>query len=498
MEQQNKKIIVIGVIIAIFMCVGVLSAGYAGYKYLSNITDGFLFSSPNDTNPVSSLPTPALTPATETPLDSEIDLETLFTPIWLSLDILNKHYVYQPIDTQVLANGALEGLLFLLEQENIDLSKVNLPENVVSAETLARDAKTPEDAITDFIPFWETWQKVEYAKFSEELTYETLMHYALAGMLAALNDPYTAYMDPSEYAETTMELTGKYEGIGAWVNITTEYITVVSPMKDSPAEKAGLLPGDRVIAIDGEDMTGVDGYAALLKVRGPEGTTVVLTIDRDNIPEPFDVAIVRTEITLPNVESEILEDDILYIILYNFNENSHEDLRETLKNGLAKNPSGIIMDLRGNGGGLRQNAVNITSEFIEEGVILYEEYGDGSRDVHNARTFDGLATEIPLVVLVDSTTVSSAEIFAGAIQDHNRGVLVGTTTFGKGIVWTIFPLSGDQGVMRMSIATWLTPNERFIQGVGLEPDYYVEFTQEDAQAGEDPQLEKAIELLTNP
>jgi carboxyl-terminal processing protease len=498
MEPQNKKIIVISSIVIIFICIGVISAGYVGYQYLTNTGGGFFLDSPNQSNPVSSLPTPDLTPATETPFGSEIDLEELFAPMWQSVDILNEYYVSQPIDTQVLADGALEGLVFILEQELVDLSIVSLPGNVVSAETLARDAQTPEEALTDFIPFWETWQKVEFAELSEELTYETLMHYALAGMLASLNDPYTAYMDPGQYAETTMDLSGKYEGIGAWVNITTDYITITSPMKDSPAEKAGLLPGDRIIAIDGEDMTGVDGYVALLKVRGPEGTTVVLTIDRDNVDEPFDVAIVRAQITLPNVDSEILENGILYIILYNFNENSHEKLRETLRDGLAENPSGIIMDLRGNGGGFRQNAVNITSEFIEDGTILLEEYGNGNTDIHKARTFDGLATEIPLVVLVDSTTASSAEIFAGAIQDHERGPLVGTTTFGKGVVWTIFPLSGDQGVMRMTIANWLTPNERTIHGVGLEPDYFVEYTEENALADEDPQLDKAIELLTTP
>lgn len=498
MEQRSKKITIITIIVLIVICIGAISAGYVGYEYLSNISDGSFFGSPDSSNPVSSLPTPALTPATETPLGSEIDLEELFAPLWESLNILDEYYVYQPIDTQVLAAGALDGLLFILEREQIDLSEVTLPGNAVSLETLAREAKTPEEALADFSPFWETWQKVEFTELSEELTYETLMHYALAGMLASLNDPYTAYLDPDEYAETTIDLSGTYEGIGAWVDITSDYITIVSPMKDSPAEKAGLLPGDRIIAIDGEDMTGVDGYVALMKVRGPKGTTVVLTIDRDNIDEPFDVAIERAQITLPNVQSEMLDNDIFYVILFNFNEAAHDDLREALKDGLAENPKGLIFDLRGNGGGFRHIAVSITSEFIEDGIILFEKYGDGKRDTHKTRTFAGLATDIPMVVLVDSTTASSAEIFAGAIQDHERGPLVGTTTFGKGIVWTIFTLEGDLGVMRMSIATWLTPNERFIHGKGLEPDYYVEFTEEDVQAGQDPQLEKAIELLTNP
>jgi carboxyl-terminal processing protease len=498
MKQNNIKIIGISVIVILVLCIGVISAGFVGYTYLTNSYD-WSFSDLTDLpNPITSLPTPDLTQIPETPIGSDIDLLQLFTPLWDGWEFLHKNYVTQPIDNQVLAEGALTGLMFILEQKDIDLSSVTPPDNAISAETLAQQANTPEEVLEEFTPFWEAWQKIEYLELSEDMTYEDLMHYALAGMIASLNDPYTAYLDPEAYEETTIDLTGEYEGIGAWVDISAEYITITSPMKDSPAENAGILPGDRIIAIDGEDMTGIDNYVALQKVRGPEGTTVVLTIERDDVDEPFDVSIVRAKITLPNVESEMLEGDILYIVLYNFNEAAHSDLRDVLKEGLAKNPIGIIMDLRGNGGGYRHISVNIASEFIEDGVILYEEYGDGSRDVHKARSYEGLATEIPLVVLVDITSASAAEIFAGAVQDLDRGTLVGTTTFGKGVVWTIYPLSGDQGVLRMTVANWLTPNERFIHGVGLEPDIVIEYTEEDAQAGVDPQLEKAIELLANP
>lgn len=498
MEQNNRKVVAISAIVIVVMCIGVVAAGFVGYTYLSNTYDWSLSDLTTLPGAGSPLPTPHLTLAPETSIGSEIDLLELFTPVWESWDILHENYVTQPIDDHVLADGALDGLLFIMDQEEIDLSMVSVPDNVVSAETIAHQANTPEEVLTQFIPFWETWQKIEFLDHSEDLTYEDFMHSALAGMIASLADPYTNYLDHEAYSETIDDLAGEYEGIGAWVDITAEFITVTSPMKDSPAEKAGILPGDRIIGIDGESMAGVDGYVALQKVRGPEGTAVVLTVDRDGVDEPFDVSIVRAKITLPNIDSEMLEDDILHIILYNFNEAAHSDLRETLTEGLAQNPIGIILDLRGNGGGYRHVAVNIASEFIEDGIILYEEYGDGTRDIHQARTFDGLATEIPLVVLVDATSASASEILAGAIQDHERGTLVGTTTFGKGVVWTIFPLSGDQGVMRMTIANWLTPNERFIHGEGLEPDVAIEYTEEDAQAEVDPQLEKAIELLTTP
>jgi carboxyl-terminal processing protease len=497
MNQRKIKIIGISAFIVLVLCLGAAAAGYVGYTYLNN-TFGWTFSDlVQDTEPFTLLPTPDLTPVPETPIGSEVDLRQLFTPIWESWEYLHANYVTQPVDDQVLADGALYGLTWILEKEGIDLSTVVLPDNAAPAEALARQANTPDEVLTEFTPFWEAWQKVEYVDLSEDLTYEDLMHYALAGMVASLNDPYTAYMDPEAYEETTIDLSGEYEGIGAWVDITTDYITVTAPMKGSPAEKAGILPGDRIIAIDGEDMTGVDGYVALQKVRGPEGTTVVLTVKRDGVEEPFDVSIVRAKINLPNVESKMLDENILYIILYNFNEDAHSDLREALKEGLAQNPIGIILDLRGNAGGYRHIAVNIASEFIEDGVILYEEYGDGTRDVQEARSYEGLATDIPLVVLVDGTSASASEIFAGAIQDHGRGTLVGTTTFGKGVVWTIYSLSSDQGVLRMTIANWLTPNGRSIQGVGLEPDVVVPYTKEDAAAGIDPQLDKAIELLTS-
>jgi len=498
MDQKNAKIIGISALVILVLCLGVAAAGYVGYTYINNTFDWSFSDFSENPDSFARLPTPELTPIPETNIGSDIDLEQLFLPLWESREHLHQDYVSQPVDDQVLAEGALEGLTWILDHEGIDLSSVELPDNAITAQSLAEQANTPEKAFTEFLPFWKTWQKVEFAELSENLTYEDLMHYSLAGMVAALNDPYTTYLDPEAYEETTIDLSGKYEGIGAWVDTTGEYIVIISPMRDSPAEEAGILPGDQIIAIDGEDMTGVDGFVALQKVRGPEGTTVVLTIEREDIEEPFDVSIVRAKITLPNVESEILDEDILYIILYNFNDEAHNDLREALKEGLTQDPIGIILDLRGNGGGYRHIAVNIASEFIEEGVILYEEYGDGTQDVHQARSYEGLATDIPLVVLVDGTSASATEIFAGAVQDHERGTLVGTTTFGKGVVWTIYPLSSDRGVLRMTIANWLTPNGRFIHGVGLDPDIVVPYTEEDAAAGTDPQLDKAIELLSNP
>jgi carboxyl-terminal processing protease len=268
-------------------------------------------------------------------------------------------------------------------------------------------------------------------------------------------------------------------------------------MPGSPAEKAGLKAGDQVIAVDGEDMTGIDGNMALQRVIGPADTQVTLTILREGETEPFDVILTRAHIIVPSVQSKMLDGDIGYIQLSTFGDTTTEDLRKALNELRSQSPKGLILDLRNNGGGGLQTAIEVASEFVGNGVIMYEEYGDGTRDTYNAIK-GGLATEIPLVVLINEGSASASEIVAGAIQDTGRGKLVGVTSFGKGSVQTWVPLKDDQGAVRVTIARWLTPNGRTIHEIGLEPDIKVELTEEDIAAERDPQLDKAIELLKQP
>ncbi len=437
-------------------------------------------------------------PPEPTITSAENDKEKLFSTLWESWDLIHEYSVYQPIDDNRLSAGAVDGLTKILEEYEIDLSRIVIPEGAATAEEIAKEANTPQEIINEFLPFWELWRKIEYVELPEGLTYDNLMESALSGIVNSLGDPYTSYLDPQEYRDLEIGLEGEYEGIGAWVDITTEYLTIIAPMKGSPAEKAGLSPGDRVVGIDGEDMTGIEGELVRLRVLGPAGSKVILTIARDGMDEPFDVEIIRSHIVIQNVESEMLENDIAYLQLMNFSSNSDKDLNAALEELMAQNPKGLILDLRGNGGGYLQIAINITSEFIEDGIILYQEYGDGTREIHEARSSNGLATEIPLVVLVNEGSASASEILAGAIQDHERGYLVGAVTFGKGSVQQPFTLSNEKGVLKITIARWLTPSEKHIHGQGLEPDYFVEITEEDIEANIDTQLEKAIELLTSP
>lgn len=429
-------------------------------------------------------------------MPEEVNLLELFSPFWESRSVLQEYYIAQPIDDEVLVQGAIDGLVYALENNEIDLESIIVPEDAQDLEALALAAGTNPEVIDTFLPYWEVWQKTSYAAIGHEnLTAQYLMQESISWMVASLGDQHTSYMDPDSFAQSQERLDGSYEGIGAWVDISTEYLTIISPMPGSPAEAAGLKTDDRVIAVDGDDMTGIDGSLVIRRVLGPAGSTVVLTIDRDGVEEPFDVTIKRATIIVPSVESEILEGGIGYIHLYTFGADSAEDFHTALEALMDEHPAGLIVDLRGNGGGYLGTAVNITSEFISEGVILYEEYADGSRDIHYAQP-NGLATEdIPIVVLVNEGSASASEILAGAIRDYERGILLGTTTFGKGSVQYVLDLSDMQGAVRVTIARWLTPSENLIHHIGFEPDIVVEITEEDIEADNDPQLQAAIDYL---
>jgi carboxyl-terminal processing protease len=303
-------------------------------------------------------------------------------------------------------------------------------------------------------------------------------------------------MSPEEYKQATMPLDGSYEGIGAYVDSSGDYLTIITPMTGSPAESAGLKAGDEITAVDGKDMTGIDPNIVLQSVLGPSGSSVVLTVHRPDPESTFDVTIKRAKIVVPTIESKMLDEKIGYIALASFGDTTTDDLKKALTELMAQNPKGLILDLRNNGGGYLTTAIEVVSQFVGDGVVMYEQEASGTMNEYNAIP-GGLATKIPLVVLVNEGTASASEITAGAIQDYGRGVLVGTTTYGKGSVQNWITLDNDQGAVRITVAHWLTPKQRQINGVGLTPDYVVEFTEEDIANKNDVQLKKAIEILLN-
>lgn len=367
--------------------------------------------------------------------------------------------------------------------------------NPSSAPSTSSSGSTTDTA-TLFKPFWEAWDIIHQQFVNQPVDDTKLMEGAINGMMQSLGDEHSTYMTPQEYKDATTDLAGTYAGIGAYVDVNSEFLTIVRPTTaDSPAAKAGLQQGDKVIAVDGVDVTGEDPASVRLKVLGPEGTQVKLTIQRGE-EAPFDVTITRAIITIPSVESKMLDNNIGYIRITIFGDNTTRDFHDQLGQLMDQKPNGIIVDLRDNTGGLLEAAVAIASEFIPNGTIVTEKYGDGTEQPHEAIS-GGLATDksLPVVVLINGYSASASEILAGALQDTGRAKLVGEQSYGKGSAQYWIPLSNDQGAVRITIAHWLTPNGRLIDKEGLTPDVEVKLTQDDVTAGKDPQLDAAVALF---
>jgi carboxyl-terminal processing protease len=339
----------------------------------------------------------------------------------------------------------------------------------------------------------EVWDLIDAEFFGELPPPEERVYGAIRGMLNTLDDDYTSFSEPSIAEIRRTDASGSFEGIGAFVTMNEEDILeIVQTFKGSPAENAGLQPGDQVLAVDGESIVGYGIYEAITLIRGPEGTEVVLTITRAD-EGPFDVKMIRARLDIPIVESEILEDNIGYVSLFEFSSQATSRLEKAIEELFEQGATSLILDLRGNPGGFLEQAVQVSDLFLDEGLILIERRSDGE-DLEFRSTDDGVAQTVPLVVLVNGGSASASEIVAGAIKDRGRGTLVGETTFGKGSVQLLHTLS-DGAELRVTVARWFTPNDHALHGEGLTPDIEVPFTQDDVEAGRDPQLERAVELF---
>jgi len=371
-----------------------------------------------------------------------------------------------------------------------------LPSRSAQESATTPSAEEAQKAALDklFAPFWETWQYVHDQYVDQPVDDTKLMEGAITGMLDSLGDKHTGYMDPDTYKLITAPLDGSYEGIGASVDTSGDLLTIISAMPGSPAEAVGLKPGDAVIKVNGSDVTKTDPNVVLKSVKGPAGTDVTLTIQRVDTPDPFDVTITRQKIELKSVTSEMKIGNIGYVRISTFGETTTAELKAALETLMAHNPKGLILDLRYNSGGYLNTAIEVISQFIPSGVVMYEQEQNGEETTYSAEP-GGLATKIPLVVLVNEGSASASEITAGAIQDFGRGTIVGVTTYGKGSVQNWIPLANDQGAVRITVARWLTPKHRQINDVGLTPDVIIELTQADVDAQNDTQLNKAIEIL---
>lgn len=342
------------------------------------------------------------------------------------------------------------------------------------------------------MPVTEVWDLVQARYYEQPVDEEALVNGAIEGMLAALGDSHTRYLSPEAEEAARASMQGEFQGIGAEVESINGNITIVSPIDGSPAQAAGLRPGDILRQANGVELTGMDITEAAGLVRGPAGSTVSLLIERGE--EIFAIDIVRDVIKLASVRGEMLAEGIAYVRLSQFGERSPQELSEMLDELLGQDPVGLILDLRRNPGGGLTSAVEIADLFLPEGTILIEQFGSGRDEVFKS-TAAGPAQDVTMVVLVDEGSASAAEVLAGAIRDQGRGILIGQTTFGKGTVQTWQALSNGGGV-RLTIARWLTPAETWVHETGLEPDLLVPLPElAEGEPFVDVQLQAAINYL---
>jgi carboxyl-terminal processing protease len=376
-----------------------------------------------------------------------------------------------------------------------------LPLAVTTNQTASAQRTTPSDLQADFNVFWEAWNLVDRKFYhTEPLDRQRMVYGAIDGMLKSLGDDYTVFEDPTAAASTRERISGQFEGIGAYIDYTEGALTIVSPIEESPAEKAGLKAGDIVVRVDSNELAplldGLDRAEATRKaanlIRGPKGTTVNLSVLRPSTSETLEFSIVRDAVPLISVRSKMLEGNIAHIQISEFKETTTAELDRTLNEVLAQQPSGIILDMRNNPGGLLVTAQEVLGRFLPDGVALIEEFGDGRTQTLNVqRSSDAPSVfDTPMVVLTNQGSASASEIVAGALRDRGRATLVGEKTFGKGSVQSVERLS-DGSSARITIAHWFTPNRTEIHQKGIEPDMYVPFLEDEQYRVELPQRRPA-------
>lgn len=349
-------------------------------------------------------------------------------------------------------------------------------------------------ATIDFSLFWDTWHLIEEKHVSrQELDTQSMLYGAIAGMVKGIEDPYTVFMDPNESQKFLEGMSGEFEGIGAEIGIRDDVLTVIAPLEGTPAKQAGLKSGDKILKIDKTLTVDLSVDEAVMLIRGPKGTDVVLTISRNGLDQTKEIKITRGTIKIP-VLKLVYHDEIAQIKLYEFTQNSALEFAKAAQEILLKDSQGIILDLRNNPGGYLDLAVDIAGWFLPQGqVVAIEDFGNDKSSKYYSPGPTSFI-DMPVVVLINQGSASASEILAGALRDNREIKLVGEKSFGKGSVQELDSLSGGSS-LKLTIARWLTPAGRSIQDAGLEPDYVVEITEEDIKANHDPQLNKALELL---
>lgn len=349
----------------------------------------------------------------------------------------------------------------------------------------------------DYSLLWETFDLLNSKYVDRPLDQRKLMYGAVAGLVNAAGDPYTVFFDPNESKKFAEELQGSFDGIGAEIGIKDDQLVVVAPLDGTPAKKAGLMPGDAILAINDESTGIMTVDVAVSKIRGKAGTEVKLTILPKGKREPKEVKIIRAKIEIKSIEfsSKTIDNKKIAIVKMNrFGEDTKGAFDETVAKILSGNYSGMILDLRNNPGGYLEIAVAIASNWIESGDVVLKEKGNSDQSKDYKATGLNRLKGMKTVVLVNGGSASASEILAGALQDYKLATLVGEKTFGKGSVQELTELKNDS-TLKITIAKWFTPKDRGINKIGLEPDIVIELKAEDVAKDQDPQMEKALEIF---
>lgn len=371
----------------------------------------------------------------------------------------------------------------------------NRPEIDKVSSVTNKDSKVQTSA--DFDSFWKVWNILnEKSIYAKKVTDQDRVWGAVSGLASSLGDPYTVFFPPEENKLFNDEIHGSFGGIGAEIGIKDKVLTIISPLKDTPAWKIGIKAGDKIIKIDKTDTTDMTADKAISLIRGPKGTTVTLVIFRIGEKKTREFKIVRDDIAVPTIDTELRKDNIFVIKFYTFSENSADLFQGAIQEFANSGSHKLILDLRGNPGGYLDAAVNIGSWFIDQGkVIVSEDFGSSKKPIiyrsHGPRMF---TDQLQFVVLVDGGSASASEILAGALREHGIAKLIGEKTFGKGSVQELVQVT-DTTSLKVTVAKWLTPNGLSISEHGLDPDIKVPFTQKDADNKNDPQMDKAVEVL---
>lgn len=367
-------------------------------------------------------------------------------------------------------------------------------------------ASAPRDV--DLDPVWKAWQVIDekfvpaavasttkVATTTAERNQERVWG-MIQGLAASLGDPYTYFMPPQEASQFAADMSGLFEGVGMEIAVRDQVLTVVTPLKGTPAARAGIKSGDKILKIDGESTEGLEVDAAIKKIRGPKGTQVTLLIAREGWLEPKEIKVTREVINIPIVNSELRSDGVFVISVATFTSNAPDLFRDALREFVESGSNKLIIDMRGNPGGYLEAAVQMASWFLPPGkIIVTEDYaGHAQNIVHRSMGYDIFNDNLKVVILVDKGSASASEIFADAMRYHRGAKLVGTNTFGKGSVQELVDITPETS-LKITVARWLGPDGMQIPLEGIKPDVEVKITEEDVKAGKDPQMDKALEVI---